>query len=108
MSHYRRANTPGGSYFFTLVTYRRQAILCDEPIRNALREAIKNKVPIEVTLRNYKKNGDLFYNHLMMTPLFDSKGNLLYFLGVQYDATEQVQADEEIKRLNARLEALEK
>ena len=41
MSHYRRANTPGGSYFFTLVSYQRQAILCDDPIRNALREAIK-------------------------------------------------------------------
>ena len=41
MSQYRRANTPGGSYFFTLVSYRRQAILCDEPIRIALREAIK-------------------------------------------------------------------
>lgn len=73
-----------------------------------LREAIKNKASAEVTLRNYKKNGELFYNHLLMTPLFDSKGNLLYFLGVQYDATEQVQADEEIKRLNARLEAFEK
>ena len=41
MSRYRRANTPGGSYFFTLVSYRRRPILCDEPIRIALREAIK-------------------------------------------------------------------
>jgi putative transposase len=41
VSQYRRVNTPGGSYFFTLVSFRRQAILCDEPIRNALREAIK-------------------------------------------------------------------
>jgi putative transposase len=41
VSQYRRANTPGGSYFFALVSYRRQAILCDEPIRNTLREGIK-------------------------------------------------------------------
>ncbi len=80
----------------------------DQEAVSQLRAAIKNKEPIEVTLKNYKKNGELFYNHLMMTPLFDSKGNLLYFLGVQYDATEQVQAEEEIKRLNARIEALEK
>lgn len=73
-----------------------------------LREAIKNRESVEVTLRNYKKNGELFYNHLKMMPLFDSKGNLLYFLGVQYDATEQVKADEEIKQLRARLEAIEK
>ena len=40
MSRYRRSNTTGASYFFTLVTYRRQAILCEPPIRNALRNAI--------------------------------------------------------------------
>ena len=71
-----------------------------------LREAIKNKQPIEVTLRNYRKNGELFYNHLKMMPLFDSKGNLLYFLGVQYDATRQLKADEEIKQLKEQLNAL--
>lgn len=71
-----------------------------------LREAIKNKQPIEVTLRNYRKNGELFYNHLKMMPLFDSKDNLLYFLGVQYDATQQVKADEEIKQLKEQLNAL--
>lgn len=42
MSYYRRANTAGGTYFFTVVTYRRQTILCDESIRTALRNAIKH------------------------------------------------------------------
>lgn len=42
MSHYRRADTAGSSYFFTVVTYRRQPILCDQPLRNALREAIES------------------------------------------------------------------
>ena len=40
MSHYRRANTAGATYFFTVVAYRRQTILCDESIRRALRDAI--------------------------------------------------------------------
>ena len=40
MSHYRRANTAGGTYFFTVVTYRRQAFLCDEDVREAMRTAI--------------------------------------------------------------------
>ncbi|SER77873.1 PAS domain S-box-containing protein [Nitrosomonas sp. Nm51] len=70
-----------------------------------LREAIKNKEPVEVTLRNYKKNGELFYNHLKMMPLFDSNGNLLYFLGVQHDATNQIKAEEEIKQLKTQLTA---
>ena len=40
MSRYRRANDAGCSYFFTIVTYRRQKFLCDEPVRTALRKAI--------------------------------------------------------------------
>lgn len=66
---------------------------------NQLREAIRNKESVEVTLRNYRKNGELFYNHLLISPLFDSNGNLLYFLGVQYDVTPKIRAEEEIKEL---------
>ena len=40
MSRYRRANTPGVTYFFTVVTYRRREFLCDVAVRQALREAI--------------------------------------------------------------------
>jgi len=68
-----------------------------------LRDAIKNKKSVEVTLRNYRKNGELFYNHLVMSPLFDSNGNLLYFLGVQLDVTPQIRAEEEIKELKEQL-----
>ena len=40
MSNYHRAKSAGGTFFFTVVSYRRLPILCDEPIRVALREAI--------------------------------------------------------------------
>ncbi|MBB3104670.1 REP-associated tyrosine transposase [Azomonas macrocytogenes] len=40
MSGYRRATVPGGTYFFTVVTERRQPILNNADIRQALREAI--------------------------------------------------------------------
>lgn len=40
MSHYRRANTVGATYFFTAVTYRRRQFLCDEDVRLALRQSI--------------------------------------------------------------------
>lgn len=71
----------------------------DQEGLHRLREAIKNCQPIEVTLRNYRKNGELFYNRLALTPLFDSNGKLIYYLGVQYDITPQVRMEEEIKRL---------
>ncbi|WP_295624973.1 PAS domain-containing protein [uncultured Nitrosomonas sp.] len=80
----------------------------DQAAVNQLREAIKNRTSVEVVLRNYRKNGELFYNHLLMSPLFDSNGNLLYFLGVQYDITPQIRAEEEIKDLKEQLAALKK
>ncbi|MEO8767830.1 MAG: PAS domain-containing protein [Nitrosospira sp.] len=76
--------------------------------KSRLRDAINNSQPVVVTLRNYRKNGELFYNHLEVIPLFDSNGRILYYLGVQYDITRQVVAEQEIKRLNDRLEALTK
>ncbi|MGA8147464.1 MAG: transposase [Gallionellaceae bacterium] len=41
MSRYRRATATGSSYFFTVVAYRRQPVLCSETIRNALGAAIE-------------------------------------------------------------------
>ncbi len=73
-----------------------------------LQDAIKNKKPVEVVLRNFRKNGELFYNHLLISPLFDSHGNVLYFLGVQFDITPQIRAEEEIKSLKEQLAALKK
>jgi PAS domain S-box-containing protein len=80
----------------------------NQPELDKLRAAIKNKEPVEVTLRNYRKNGELFYNRLVVKPLIDSKGDLIYFLGVQYDVTKQIKAQEEIDKLSARLQMSEK
>ena len=72
----------------------------EQEARYKMQEAIKNEQPVEITFKNYRKNGELFFNHLEMSPLFDSNGKLLYYLGVQLDVTQQIRAEEEIKRLN--------
>jgi len=69
-----------------------------------IREAIREKRPVTVTLRNYKRDGALFYNQFSIRPLFDQQGNLIYYLGIQYDVTNQVEAEEELKQLNALIE----
>jgi PAS domain S-box-containing protein len=76
----------------------------DQPDLQRLRAAIKRSEPIEVTLRNYRKSGELFHNRLVVKPLMDERGRVVYFLGVQYDITEQVRAQEEIRDLTAKLE----
>ena len=40
MPYYRRAGVAGGTYFFTAVTHGRQAILTNDDVRAALRDAI--------------------------------------------------------------------
>jgi PAS domain S-box-containing protein len=75
----------------------------DQPELDRLREAIRKGEPVEVTLRNYRSNGEMFYNRLVVKPLFDEKGRVVYYLGVQYDITEQVDAQTEIRTLTERL-----
>lgn len=66
-----------------------------------IREAMRETKSITVTLRNYKKDGTLFYNQFTIRPLFDKEGKLIYYLGIQYDVTNQIEAEEELKQLNA-------
>ncbi len=78
----------------------------DQDARFHLRQAIDACLPVEVDIRNYKKSGEMFHNHLVLTPLFDDQNRLLYYLGVQYDATAQVEAAQEIARLKQSLAEL--
>ena len=79
----------------------------DQEELQKIRDTIKNAKPVEVTLKNFRKNGELFYNRLSITPLFDTEGHLIYFLGVQYDVTEQIMAQQEIKKLSDALNTLQ-
>jgi len=67
---------------------------------------MKKHEGVEVTLRNYKKDGSLFHNRLKITPLFDKKQRIIYYLGVQYDITNQVNSNNEIKALTDLLSAI--
>ncbi|MRH78427.1 PAS domain-containing protein [Spiribacter sp. C176] len=69
-----------------------------------IREALKNHSDTKVLLRNYKKNGELFYNQLTIQPLRDSQGNLLYYLGAQYDVTDLITAQREAERMSILLD----
>ena len=73
----------------------------DQPEIERIREALREHKPVTVTLRNYRKDGSLFLNQFSIRPLFDPQGRLIYYLGTQYDVTEMVRAQEELRRLNA-------
>ena len=71
----------------------------EQEARYQIADAIKRHESVEVTLRNYRKDGELFFNHLKITPLFNRKNQVIYYLGVQYDVTYQVNAKNEIQEL---------
>jgi len=51
MSNFKRYKSPGSTWFFTIVTYQRRRFLCDDRVRNALRDAIgkvQTKYPFSV------------------------------------------------------------
>jgi PAS domain S-box-containing protein len=61
----------------------------DQPALQTLREAIGQHQACTVTLRNYRKNGELFLNKLSIRPLVDRDNRVIYYLGIQYDLSRQ-------------------
>ncbi|PLK25723.1 histidine kinase [Novosphingobium sp. TH158] len=48
-------------------------------------QAVREKRPVLVEILNYKKNGTPFRNAVLVAPIFDTNGELEYFLGSQME-----------------------
>jgi PAS domain S-box-containing protein len=72
----------------------------DQPGLDELRAAIREGRGCQVVLRNYRKDGSLFWNELYVSPVHDEEGRLTNFVGVQNDVTER-------KRIEGALEESE-
>ncbi len=62
-----------------------------------LRHAVREKRATRVLLRNYRKDGTLFWNELDINPVFDENGELINFIGVQQDVSERVEAQQALQ-----------
>jgi|GEM_PF-976751 len=62
-----------------------------------LRYAVREKRATRVLLRNYRKDGSLFWNELDINPVFDENGELINFIGVQQDVSERVEAQQALQ-----------
>ena len=70
----------------------------DQPALLTLRALIDDEREGRVTLRNYRKDGSLFYNDLHLAPVRDVKGRTTHFVGVLNDITETRRYQEELER----------
>jgi PAS domain S-box-containing protein/diguanylate cyclase (GGDEF)-like protein len=68
--------------------------------------AIEEGQPINRVLLNYRKDGTPFWNKLTLSPLRASSGDLIGFVGIQSDVTDQRRREDEAKVWETRLQSL--
>ncbi len=77
-----------------------QAADRDQSGRVEIRRALAEGRATRQVLRNYRKDGTMFWNELSITPVYNDDDQLTYFIGIQKDVTIQ-------KELELRLRDLE-
>jgi len=66
--------------------------------RNRLREALGRGETCRVLLRNYRKDGTMFWNEMTVLPLLDAEGRVTHFVGHHRDAGERLRIDPKLAR----------
>ena len=75
-----------------------------ETIRK-IHDAVASVEPIEIDIRNHRKDGQPFWNRLLLAPVFDADGKLAYFFASQVDVTLEREQLEDLQSDNAALTA---
>ena len=78
----------------------------DQEALDAIRQAILDGRPCCQVLRNYRKDGSLFWNELSISPIRNEADQLTYYIGIQRDVTAQVFAEERVRELEAEVAQL--
>jgi two-component system cell cycle response regulator len=70
----------------------------DQDARHRLRDAMGRREPCRVLLRNYRKDGTVFWNEMTVSPLQDGEGRLTHFAGYHRDAGERLRIDPKLSK----------
>jgi len=62
-----------------------------------LRHAVRNSLECQVVLKNYRKDKTPYWSELTISPVRDSFGQVINYIGVQADITLRKQAEEELR-----------
>ena len=64
--------------------------LTQQAVTEQIRASIRAQRPVLADILNFRRDGSVFRNGVMITPLFDGDGNLEWFLGSQVELGEVV------------------
>jgi diguanylate cyclase (GGDEF)-like protein/PAS domain S-box-containing protein len=62
----------------------------EQETRQRMREAIEKGEPARILIRNYRPDGSLFWNEIVIQPVRDGAGRLTHFIGYHRDASERL------------------
>lgn len=71
----------------------------DDPTQPALpilQQAVAEGHDCTVELINYRKDGQPFWNHLSISPIYDADGTLTHFVGIQIDVSDRKAAEAQL------------
>lgn len=78
-----------------------QALDRSQPERKEIKIAVKNNASCRVEIRNYKKNGELFWNELFISPVKNKEGDTTHFIGIQNDITVKKKMEHDLRQEKA-------
>ena len=71
-----------------------------------IRAAVAKGEGCLVTLRNYRKDGSMFWNELTISPVYDPDGNLAHYIGILKDVTARIMLEQHLHQSNLDLQTL--
>ncbi|NNJ15364.1 PAS domain-containing protein [Pseudomonas putida CSV86] len=77
----------------------------DPEVVGAIRGAIEGRYDFSTEILNYRKDGSSFWNALFISPIFNEKGELVYFFASQLDVSRRRDAEDALHQ-SQKMEAL--
>lgn len=78
----------------------------DQPELELIHNAVKKGEYCLVTLRNYRKDGSMFWNELSISPIHDENGAVSNFIGIQKDVTPRMLIQQQLRDEHQSLEEM--
>ncbi|MDD5458928.1 MAG: PAS domain S-box protein [Phycisphaerae bacterium] len=78
----------------------------DQPGIEQIRKALKKNTNCRAVVRNYRKDGTMFWNELYISPIKNDAGKVTHYVGIANDVTERIKTENELAESEKRYREL--